>query len=523
MPTPDTPDSPANPGNTADSESARLPPAELPEDADKPAPPLGAQGLDSALKRLRLLKNLSIRHVQDSAILDNLYMRSIETVEARLLSFSRMSLPIPQKPRQLIRNVQDLLETLAKLLLNPLAAKDDAPPAAATDNISPLALWRVLHLLSRHLFISSLTASPPGKGIWKQLHQTYGLARQQGITYNVPEKATRSLRDEYYAAILLGCAQPTSFSGRDVFFLDRYLERFCEQVETNIASPEEIPVTFWINPESDAPATPYSRKPPAPGTLVLNFSCRRLASLLESQLNALETGTPPKWINLPSFAATASGLGVLNRLIHRWGKPGVRRLPRRSQNYRGELCLGFDKLRRLYGKAQEAVETSAWMITNESPDGYAVMHLSGKTQAITVGDIAALRTEHGDAWQLCIIRWALSENQEHIELGLQILASRAYAAEIALPTQADADAEAEVDANANADASHRRPTLLLPATPMLRKNEALVVRTGTLAGHSKNLVLVIERDNVEIREISGVQCDERNGLIELYEVTTAWN
>jgi hypothetical protein len=460
-----------------------------------------------------LLKNISARHEKNSTIIDNLYVRSIETVEVRLRSLPKMSLPIPQKPRQVIHNMQDLLEALANFLLKPEAAKDSATPAP--DDISPLALWRALRLLSRHLFISNLTAAPSGTGIWKQLHQTYKLAARQGVTYAVPEKATRSIKDEYFAAILLGCAQPTSFSGRDVFFLDKYLERFSEHVDTNVDNPLGNPGAFWINLESDAPATPYSRKPPLPGTPILSFSCHRLVALLENQLTALETGTPSKWINLPSFASTVLGNSILNRLVRLWGNPGTRRFPRRSQNYRGELCLGFDNLCRLYKKVPQPVETSVWMVTNESPDGYAVMHLSGKMQAITVGDIAALRTEIGDDWQLCIIRWALSGNQEHIELGLQILASRAYTADIALPTQTEEE-------TGTARTSYR-PTLILPVTPMLRKNEALVVPTGTLAGHSKNLVLVIERDNVEIREIKSIQCDERNGLIELYGITASWN
>jgi hypothetical protein len=33
-------------------------------------------------------------------------------------------------------------------------------------------------------------------------------------------------------------------------------------------------------------------------------------------------------------------------------------------------------------------------------------------------------------------------------------------------------------------------------------------------------VLIIERENVEIREIDSIRCDERNSLIELYEITS---
>jgi hypothetical protein len=497
-----TSDFPSDSEKTAGGKPPLVPPADPDGGAVKPAPQAKPRGFEDAIKHLRILKNLNLRQIQNSAILDNFYVRSIETVEARLLLLAEMPLPIPRKPQHVIRNMQNLLELLAKLLLTP--PEDDAASAAG---IAPLALWRALHLLSRHLLISSLTAAPPGAGIWKQLHEAYQLAVRLGVTQIVPEGATRSLREEYYAAILLGCAQPTSFTGRDVYYLDTYLERFSQQVDTDIDTLEGSPVTFWINPENDGPATPYSRKHPRPETPVINFSCRRLATLLESQLTALEAGTPPRQLNLSSFASTAGGIGVMNRLIHLWGNPGKRRYPRRSQNYRGDLCLGFNNLCNLYKPdQQQPVATSAWMITNESPDGYAVMHLSGKTRrAITVGDVAALRTKIGDPWQLCIIRWALSENQEHLELGLQILAPRAYTANIALPAGKEAK-------------TSFRPALVLPAAPTFRKNEALIVHSGALKGHSKNLVLVIERNNVEIREIGSIRCDERNGLIELYGI-----
>ncbi|EKE16563.1 MAG: hypothetical protein ACD_10C00912G0001, partial [uncultured bacterium] len=64
------------------------------------------------------------------------------------------------------------------------------------------------------------------------------------------------------------------------------------------------------------------------------------------------------------------------------------------------------------------------MVTNESPDGYALMHISGNTNGLHVGDIIALQAlgEHVEtpaAWHVCLIRWAISENPEHIELGLE--------------------------------------------------------------------------------------------------------
>lgn len=490
------PDKTAN-GNFFDSTLA-----ELNAWLEIPASSKETDGLDDLRDRLRKLDDLNTPISQLASILDSFYARSIPAVEARLPALREAPLPIPGKIRQVIRNMHEVLHILAEHLL--VLAAGNGGSTDSVGGTSALTLWRALHALSRHLLISSLTASPPGTGIWRLLHQAYDLARQNGVTRQVPDGAPRSLQDEYYAAVLLGCAQPTSFTSSEVSFLDTYLERFSSQIDSNKDKPANNPVMFWIDPARDMPATPYTRKPPPPETPVRYFSCSRLASLVEKQLATLDCGTPPEQINLAPFAATPAGRGVLNRLISLWGKPGKRRFPRRRQNYRGELCLGFDNLCLLYRKNPQPVESSAWMITNESPDGYAVMHVSGKTGTITVGDVVALRTESGQNWQLCIIRWALSESQEHVELGLQILSARAYAADVVLPP--------------GSEATSCKPVLVLPAAPVLRPEEALVAPSGVLAGRSKNLVLVIEKDNIEVREISTGLCDEQNGQIEVYGI-----
>lgn len=441
---------------------------------------------------------------QRARILDRLYMRGMAAIERLIPDLVETPVPIPGKSRQAIRAMQDVLYALAEHLLD-LHDRDTLGQKGS--GIAPdLTLWRVLRALSRHLLIGSLTASPPGTDIWRKLHQTYDLARQQGITRNTPDGAARPLQDEYYAAVLLGCAQPASFTALEILFLDTYLERFSSQIDSNRDKPDRNPVMFWIDPARDAPATPCSRKPPPQETPVRYFSCGRLATLLANQLEALDAGTDAKQLALPDFAATPAGRGVLRRLSVHWGDPGKRRFPRRRQNYRAQLCAGLNNIFQLFQKKPIPAEASNWMIVNESPDGYSIMHVSGKTGPITVGDVVALKTETGDNWQLCIIRWVLSENQEHLELGLQILSARAVAAHLALPSGTDGNV--------------CRPVLVLPATPALRPEESLVVPSGMLADHSKNLVLIIEKDNIEVREINAGQRGEQNGLIEIYAIET---
>ena len=181
--------------------------------------------------------------------------------------------------------------------------------------------------------------------------------------------------------------------------------------------------------------------------------------------------------------------------------------PRRRQNYRAALCTGLGNLWRLYNDVGKAkVETSNWMIINESPDGYAIMHVSGKAASFAVGDITAIRSESGSGWQICIVRWALSENQEHLELGLQLLAARATPARLVLPGD---------DATAT-----QLPVVILPALPPLRSNEMLVVPTGVLEHQPESLVLIVERDNLLIREVRRTALSEQNSQVEVFAIET---
>lgn len=475
---------------------------------DAPPPLNTTDTLLPLLGHLATLRASQVTPEQRASVLERLYTRSISVMTTLLPALSSVALPIPitRKTRQLIRNLQNLLRTLAEDLLAAQNSDDGGQTLYGPRQAADLNLWRCLYALAQHLLISNLAASPAAIGIWQQLHQTYDTARRLDLVSHVPEGVSVTLQNIYFSAVLLASAQPASFTSREVDFVAAYLEHFADQIDLiPINASKKTPAAFWIDPALDAAAFACSRKSAPPETAVLYFSCARLAALLTKQLAALEAGEPPGHINLPDFAGTPAGRGVLRRLITYWGEPGKRRFPRRRQNYRSVLCVGLDSLWRLFKEGDEAcIETSSWMITNESPDGYAVMHVSGKTGGMSVGDVTAIRTETGESWQICIVRWALSENQEHIELGLQILATRAVPAFLALP----------------AESSHCDPmsVLILPEIQALRATEMLVVPSGALENQPGKLILVVEKENIEIREMKSTRLDEQNSQIEVFSI-----
>jgi len=285
-----------------------------------------------------------------------------------------------------------------------------------------------------------------------------------------------------------------------------YFERCAGHIEAISALATVAPGAFWIDPARDVAALSFSRRLAPSASPFECFSCARLGVLLKTQVAQLGSGTPPQEIDLPDFAGTPAGVGVLRRLAGRWSEAGKRRYQRRRQSYRTVLSTGgIDELWQLCKNGNAAsVGLSSWMITNESPDGYAVMHVSGKIGALAVGNVAAVRTGDEQNWQICVVRWAVSENPEHLELGLQILAPRAVPALLARPSDSQAEEHLRV--------------LILPEIPMLRSSQLLVVASGALSKQSKKLLLIIEEQNLSVREIKSICVDEQTGSVEILSI-----
>jgi hypothetical protein len=442
---------------------------------------------------------------QRHKVLDLLYTRAHGIVQRLLPELTGVSLPLSRKTRHTVRGMQDLLLMVAEDYLTSVGDLDEhlikglrRPPG--------LTLWRALDALSCHLTISNYVASPAGTGVWQLLHRTYALAAEQNLAEAFAHGANCTPQEVYLRTLLQACAQPASFTSQEIDLVVEYIRRFGNRAQfLRDGDARDAESVFWIDADRDAPPTASSRRTPPEG--VLCFSCERLAQLAEEQVEALEVGVSPADLDLPAFAAYPAGHGVLRRLAHYWGHPGKRRFPRRRQNYRAILCVGLPALWQLFNAEEtEAGELTSWMVTNESPDGYALMHVSGKTNRLAAGDIVAIRTEDSTEWQICIVRWALSENPEHLELGLQILATNATPAILASQT-------------GPAGATHQS-VLILPELPPMRPSETLIAPSGTIKGSTNKMILLVERDNLEVREVLATRLEEQTGSIEVIAIET---
>ena len=461
---------------------------------------------------LHTLREAGLPPARQLQLLDFLYDHSLKVVNATLPDLHQFTLPVSRKLRQKIRGIQALLESIAQDYLC-LLAGIFANNAESVRHPLELSAWRAVYCLHMHLLTSYLTTSPPGVGIWQSLHGAYLLAKQHDLADQRIPRQELTLEQLYLSTVLLSCSQPASFSALELDFVVEYIGRGVDGIRLDPEIPGGRQALFWIDQSKDAPAHALARRVPPPESPILFFACDDLAFLALDHLQQLERDYPPHQLDLPDFAGTPAGHGVLRRLAARWGSPAKRRFPRRRHSFRVSLCAGLENIWQLLHRPDEAAApTSEWMITNESPDGCAMMHMAGNTETVHVGDLVAIRGEmKADAqpspWNVCIVRWALSENPEHIELGLQILAPTALPA---LLSQIN-DAE---------DIPPQSSALLLPQVPPLRHTESLVLPTGTLDQLGEKFALLLDQDKILLREMHATAISEQTSSIEVFSVAT---
>lgn len=468
----------------------------------------GSADADQLHQQLLLLREAPLPNAQRLKLLDLLYSQAERIVKHEMPLLNEASLPISRRLRQRVRTLQDILETLTQDYFNTLAELFD-PLGSSSLRLPHNSLRRAMYTIAWQVRIAHMIAAPTPIGLWQQLHAAFRTAHRLALDEFPGPNGGPNIRRIYTSILLAAIAQPISFSAEELEFISEYIDKCTPDVALRGTPPAEARGIFWIDPDKDFPAHALIRRIPGPDAEVLYFSCDPLADLALKHRTELIRDIPAEMIGLPKFADTRSGPAVLKRLCHLWGHPAKRRFPRRRQSYRSHLCTGLDNLWRLMKSPDTRTKFSEWMVTNESPEGYALMHMSGHTDDVRVGDIVAIQPSDDPSagvpgWHICIIRWALSENPEHIELGLQLLAPKAMSVELAHPFELD---------------TGKVHALILPATPPLHPTQSLIVPSGLIHENTRRVVVVLEDQNLSIRELQINELCEQTSSVEIFSVS----
>ncbi|MDR2164037.1 MAG: hypothetical protein LBO79_00010 [Zoogloeaceae bacterium] len=390
------------------------------------------------------------------------------------------------------RQVQTLLNLVDDFTQGFEQVSRDLPTNAGGDEIG-LCLERIAFFLYKHLCASYLVGRRPSIGIWQRLHHVCLQSRQ--VAQNAP-------LTHYVKALLLSCAQPASLNSSELAATVYYLQaREAGNLPLTETPPEDVEAAFWIPMQEDLRPFPLVRRQPPPGASVLYFSCATLMERARADLAALEAGATSA---CPLPLDPRNSRNLLRHLVLCWGHPKLRRFPRARKSCRGALCAGLQNLhavtRRPPSRSNESA-VSHWMITNESPEGYALMFLRGDPGDVAVGNVVALQP---DIWVskvarplVGLIRWATSETTEHLEIGVQVLATNACAA-VLTPAGIPGG---EI------------PALLLPKGAM-RDGPALIVSAGAIPDDARDSMLAT--DGEPPRPVRLTTLREQNRFVEIF-------
>ena len=306
-----------------------------------------------------------------------------------------------------------------------------------------------LRLNLRRLKLAYRVYARGSRSAWVSLHRLYGIAQAAGVATQRGEYQEHTAEQLYIKALLLAFAEPARLAPGDLDQVRFYLDRYGSLARLAPASAMPDPkahAAFLVRPSEARPGQSLlKRRDRELQTDDRILYCAPLVDKLLSQIDGLGKDVLPSRLGLPKIAGEGRYLTLLRSLAQCWSAPATRRYARTRFHPRVNVVVGFSTLWRFLGggayqrRSEDAVVRSApsgditeWTVSNESPDGFALRYVSGNTSEIRVGEIVAIRPRDNAAVHVCVARRAATTFAS-LELGVQVLASRAMAATIDLP------------------------------------------------------------------------------------------
>lgn len=312
----------------------------------------------------------------------------------------------------------------------------------ASSGRARLPVVRIMALLSRRLALGYRTYSTAHKGTWTELHELHQFAARRGLTRHDPANQHQSphsaldlpaIETIYKHALLLAFSDPLRLMPGDVHAVEAVLNEHAERALLSATQERRSSHgVFVITPRRDAPGYAVSKhrySQSNSGELLLN--ALPVAEALQEKVAKLASGSSAVDVGLPQVLDPSRVRDLMTRLVKHWGAMPNRRFNRLRTHARVEVCIGIADIWTFLNEAStDHCVTGEWVVTNESPRGFALKHVSGAMGSVKVGEVIGLRTRASRNCHVCVVRWILSDHPEHLELGLEELAPTARAASV---------------------------------------------------------------------------------------------
>lgn len=462
---------------------------------------------------LATMDDMGVAPLQLLRILE-LFQPRVNAVNAAIKPLLRdASLPIDRRLRTVAQGLLDVHGRIATAYSKVMQEADGKRLQTLHRNPTSLCALSLGNLIQQ-MEVALLISAPPPPDMWRHAQAVYHWT-MAAVPHDstLPEGANAVLR-QFQTMLALAAAQPEGFTPAEIEFLLAYLHDHAGEIEMTDALPAtgSKKTWYWVNDDRDqAPCAFVRRPPPAAGRNVC-FSCRELGRSALEQIEHLEAGETPQTLGIDARAAEPALRQALHRAASRWVLPPKRHMTRRGSTSRVQVCTDLAALWRYQrGTAPAAanaigITATNWMMLNESPGGLAIMHVSGDIHGITAGAAVAVQPTADQPWGLCLVRWARSDNPEHFELGLELVAPAAEAVRLVRHDSRDGATAEDVTVEA----------FRLPPLAATQRNEALLAAPGI--HQSGSFTLVSENaERIQLTDCTPGSLLLRTTSVELFE------
>ncbi|MFM9881718.1 MAG: hypothetical protein ACKVQT_01715 [Burkholderiales bacterium] len=385
----------------------------------------GAAQSRELLARIHALNGTRVRIAvrQDlNERLHNMLTGAFPRLEAKLCN---LNVPLSPEKRALFNLSDDLLAALTTSYKIQLKEQSRRLFGLVSSGRTALPLQRMMSLISRRICLSYRVHASAPKGAWQELHDLHLIATRRGVAARVLGESSQSPASTYKRALLLAFSDPLRFTSDE-------LEIAVELIDRNADRAEFIPAkaargtgsVFLIKPHRDQAGCAYASNQAGtlhPSDFLLNAG--EVAKALLQEITDGRIYTPDN--SNPASIGRSRRDAIIAVLARQWTAPS-RQLNRLKTQAHVGIQVGLTEIWSfLNTKSNEEKTIARWLVTNESPMGFALTHTSGPVAPVRVGEVVGVFSPNNPGCHICVVRWTLSDNPGHIEIGLQEIARSA--------------------------------------------------------------------------------------------------
>jgi hypothetical protein len=283
-----------------------------------------------------------------------LYGEPVATVTTALQNqFIRLSLPLTPKRRQLAEFVRQLQMEMAYGYKCCLFDVQKAWLPWSKRRLTVQAVERAMRYLGGVLWHSYQVYMPYPAGVWKEVHELYRFAEENGHEHEQLELARPdgpvappTVLQRYLQILLLGLSSPYQLPPGECHLVNRFLEEWAARArlttDLEIADPAG---NFLVDLASDSPPIPYPREAKMPNSPSLRaLNAVELVRTLQSFIQRMRQGEATQALHLGFECLESACLDVLQRMSRAWGTVARRRHARMKRHGYLFLCTGLNAL-----------------------------------------------------------------------------------------------------------------------------------------------------------------------------------